>query len=566
MNPYDSAEELKMKIARSVRMPSLSRSASMLGWTPGFLLLIACVATLGQTPGNKAEYVRQSAPKPLTFDELVQLEKTDDPSPQLAARLDQLLHTPFLSNEAFYSGAKPNRPSSQALGPFLRATAWNIERGIQFDGIRTSLAEPDKFEAYIQKKKDAKSKPLTPDALAVVKSQLDILKPTDLFIFNEVDDGVTRTDYRDVGRELAQALHMNYAYAVEFLEIDPLNLGLEQVKVSDKEAQADIQKSFEPDKSRYLGLHGTAVLSRYPIRKATIRSLPVCYDWFLSEKKAISKLESGKRASANLVFMERISREVRRGGRTALFVELAVPESPTGAITVVAPHLETKCTPECRRTQMAAILGWIKAEKNPVILAGDLNTSGSDTSPTSASKVITNRLKDPDKWAVSAIRWSTGAPTILLMPVNVMRNKNDPTGFDLPLLSRKKEAKLFGDLNNFRFDDGNTFDFRGEDARSTDNRGGTLSDSNQRATKGFRYTFALARTYGGLFGQYKLDWFLVKGYATDSSKPGGTYKFSPNFARTLQEVNEAPDDSLSDHFPITVDVPLTEPPGNADRP
>ena len=555
-----------MKIARLVRMPSLSRFACMLGWTAGSLVLIACVAALGQTSGAQEEFVRQSAPQLLTFDELVQLEKTDDPSPELAARLDQLLHTPFLSNEAFYAGAKPNRPSSDTLGPFLRATTWNIERGIEFDGIRISLTEPDKFEAYIQEKKDPKSKPLTADALAVVKSQLDILKPTDLFVLNEVDNGVTRTDYRDVGRELAQALHMNYAYAVEFLEIDPLNLGLEQVKMADKDAQADIQKSFEPDKSRYLGLHGTAVLSRYPIRKATIRSLPVCYDWFLGEKKAISKLESGKRAGANLVFMERITREVRRGGRTTLFVELAVPESPTGAITVVAPHLETKCKPECRRKQMAAILEWIKAEKNPVILAGDFNTSGSDTSPTSVSKVITNRLKDPDKWAVTAIRWSTGAPTILLVPVNIMRNKNDPTGFDLPLLSRKKEAKLFGDLNNFRFDDGNTFDYRGEDARSADNRGGTLSDSNQRATKGFRYTFALARTYGGLFGEYKLDWVFVKGYATDSSKPGGSYKFSPNFARTLQEVNNAPDESLSDHFPITVDVPLTEPARNLDRP
>jgi hypothetical protein len=153
---------------------------------------------------------------------------------------------------------------------------------------------------------------------------------------------------------------------------------------------------------------------------------------------------------------------------------------------------------------MAEILGWIRGETNPVILAGDFNTSGSDTSPTSVSKVITNRLKDPDKWATSAIKWSTGAPTILLMPVNMMRNKNDPTGFDVPLVSRKKEAKLFGDLNDFRFEDGHTFDFRGEVARSTDSRGGTLSDSNQRATKGFRYTFALAKTYGGLVGEYKL--------------------------------------------------------------
>jgi len=398
------------------------------------------------------------------------------------------------------------------------------------------------------------------EEFSVVKNQLEILKPTDLFILNEVDYGVTRTDYRNVARELAQALKMNYAYAVEFLEIDPLNLGLEKVTVEDKAEQEDIQKSFAPDKGRYLGLHGSAVLSRYPIRKATIRSLPVCYDWFLGEKKEISKLESSKRTGANLAFMERISREVRRGGRTTLIVELVVPESPTGAVTVVAPHLETKCKPECRRKQMAEILGWIRAETNPVILAGDFNTSGSDSSPTSVSKVVTNRLKDPDKWATSAIKWSTGAPTFLLMPMNMMRNKNDPTGFDVPFVSRKKEAKLFGDLNDFHFEDGNTFDFRGEAARSAESRGGTLSDSNQRATKGFRYTFALARTYGGLVGEYKLDWIFVKGYATDSSKPGGSYKFAPHFARTLQEVNNAPDHSLSDHFPITVDIPLTEPP------
>jgi hypothetical protein len=152
------------------------------------------------------------------------------------------------------------------------------------------------------------------------------------------------------------------------------------------------------------------------------------------------------------------------------------------------------------------------------------------------------------------------------MPVNMLRNKNDPTGFDVPLISRKKEAKLFGDLDDFHFDDGHTFDFRGEDARSAEDRGGTLSDSNQRATKGFRYTFALARTYGGLVGEYKLDWFFVKGYATDSDKQGGSYKFAPHFARTLQEMNNAPDESLSDHFPITVDLPLTEPPPGADHP
>jgi endonuclease/exonuclease/phosphatase family metal-dependent hydrolase len=559
MNPHDTPERLKFEAAWSDRRPSCRSFVRMLGATSGLLFLLVWSSTPGQTRAGKDDYVRLSTPKLLTFEELVELEKTDEPDAQLAARLDQLLHTPFLSNEAFYRGAKPNRPSSESLGPFIRATMWNIERGIEFDGIRISVTKPDKFETYIEQKKDPKAKPLTMQELGVVKNQLKILKPTDLFILNEVDYGVTRTDYRNVARELAQALEMNYAYAVEFLEIDPLNLGLEKATVENKAAQEDIQKSFEPDKSRYLGLHGTAILSRYPIRKATIHPLPVCYDWFLGEKKEISKLESSKRTGANLAFMERIAREVRRGGRTTLIVELAVPESPTGAVTVVAPHLETKCKPECRRKQMAEILSWIRAESNPVILAGDLNTSGSDTSPTSVSKVVTNRLKDPDKWATSAIKWSTGAPTVLLMPVNMMRNKNDPTGFDVPLVSRKKEARLFGDLNDFHFEDGLTFDFRGEASRSADGRDGTLSDSNQRASKGFRYTFALARTYGGLVGEYKLDWIFVKGYATDSSKPGGSYKFAPHFARTLQEVNNAPDHSLSDHFPITVDIPLAEP-------
>ena len=507
----------------------------------------------------KADFVRFSKPAPLTFNELVELEKNDTPSAPLEAKLQRLLTTPYLSNEAYYQGAKPKRPSTE-LGPLLRAVMWNIERGFEFDEIRTALTTPDKFDQYLPDGKDPKVKPLTSDELKIVKQQLDLLQPVDLFILNEVDNGVTRTDYRDVARDLAKALQMNYAYGVEFLEIDPLNLGLEKVEMEDKAAQEDIQKSFEVDKSRYLGMHGTAVLSRYPIRKATLRPLPVCYDWYANEKKEISKLEAGRRKGANLAFMERISREVRRGGRTVLIVELAVPESPTGAVTVVAPHLETKCKPACRAKQALQILDWIRNDHNPVILGGDLNTSGTDAAPVSVTKVLTDRIKDPDKWAIEAIKWSTGAPTILLMPINMMRNKNDPTGFDVPFVSRKKEAKLFNEHAGFHFDDGYVFDFRGEDARSAEGKGGTLSDSNQRAGKGFRYTFALAKTYGGLVGEYKLDWFFVKGFATDSRKPGGRYQFGPHFAWTLMELNTAPVDSLSDHAPITVDLPLKEPP------
>jgi hypothetical protein len=212
------------------------------------------------------------------------------------------------------------------------------------------------------------------------------------------------------------------------------------------------------------------------------------------------------------------------------------------------------------------VLDWIRSDHNPVILGGDLNTTGTDAAPVSVSKVLMDRVKSYDKWAVQAIKWSTGAPTILLTPVNMMRNKNDPTGFDVLVVSRKKEAKLFQNHLGFRFNDGHVFDFRGESLRSAEGRGGTLSDSNQRSSKGFRYTFALAKTYGGLFGEYKIDWFLVKGLATDSRKVGGKYQFAPHFARTLMELNSAPEESLSDHAPITVDLPLTEPPLRPSNP
>jgi hypothetical protein len=68
-----------------------------------------------------------------------------------------------------------------------------------FDPIRIALSEPDKFDQVLAERKDPKTEPLTPDELKVVKQQLDFLQPVDLLILNEVDYGVTRTDYRDVG-------------------------------------------------------------------------------------------------------------------------------------------------------------------------------------------------------------------------------------------------------------------------------------------------------------------------------------------------------------------------------
>src|SRR5215469_7531727 len=282
------------------------------------VLLVSYVGVASYRASDEKGLVRFSKPELLSFAELVELEQNDSPAPALAQKLGRLLTTPIINNEATLGGAKPKRPSSPELGPFLRVICWNIERGIQFDPIRIALSDPQKFNGLLATNADTKDKSLNAEQLEVVKKQLELLQPADLLILDEVDYGVTRTDYRDVAHDLAKALNMNYVYGVEFLEIDPLNLGLEKVKMDDKTAQEDIQKSFDVDKSRYLGMHGTAVLSRYPIRNATLRPLPVCYDWYVKEKQEISKLESGRRAGANLAFMERMSREIRRGGRTVL--------------------------------------------------------------------------------------------------------------------------------------------------------------------------------------------------------------------------------------------------------
>jgi hypothetical protein len=85
-----------------------------------------------------------------------------------------------------------------------------------------------------------------------------------------------------------------------------------------------------------------------------------------------------------------------------------------------------------------------------------------------------------------------------------------------------------------------------------------LGNSNERASKGFVTTFSFPRTLGRS-GKYKLDWFLVKAYLKDDSSAAESYRFAPQFAHTMNEVNEALDEPLSDHAPISIDLPLGVP-------
>src|SRR5438270_10423879 len=93
-----------------------------------------------------------------------------------------------------------------------------------------------------------------------------------LLIFRSLRDwGMKRSDYRCVVCELGKALDMNWAWGVEFVEVDPMILGTEAFdEIEDSQERAKMVAALAPDKSRLHALHGSAVLSRYPIRAARL--------------------------------------------------------------------------------------------------------------------------------------------------------------------------------------------------------------------------------------------------------------------------------------------------------
>jgi endonuclease/exonuclease/phosphatase family metal-dependent hydrolase len=470
-------------------------------------------------------------------------------------RFQALLNTPFVQSAA---GIRPHRPSVRGLGVVLRVGQWNIERGLNFELIRSALADPSEFLALTKAEDRSNSR-----QKEIIESQLATLQGVDVLVLNEADWGMKRTEYRDVARELAAALHMNYAYGVEFVEVDPLfDLDTEPVQLTDALEDQRLQQDLAVDHQRYHGLHGTAILSRYPIERARIHRLPVCYDWYGKEYSAISKLEDGKRWSARKLFRERVERELRQGGRMVLIADISVPDLPTGRVTVVATHLENKCPPACRRRQMQALLADVQSNANPLVLAGDLNTTGRDNTPTSLRNEVMTRVTDYQFWLGQAVSHfhPLGVFQYTLFPVHYFHGHNDPTAFHLPILWDNREQPLFKTMERFRFADGQAFDFRGRPARTFPARGRTLADSNQRSGKGFTPTYAFARNFGGLVGQFKLDWIFVKPFIDDPRRAEQSYRFAPHFPLTMRELNDSVADRISDHPPVTVDLPLTEPP------
>ena len=511
-------------------------------------------------------YVRDSEPQLFSYDELVQLGLNQPLSPELAAKLHVVTTTPFINNEAYYAGARPRPLDVRGLGPTLRVAVWNIERGLELDDILLFLTDKDRFMAKVEterKKAQESGHKIRAVALEKIPQEIEVLQAADVWILGEVDWGVKRTEYREVIRELGDALHMNWAYGVEFIEVDSKQLGTDTFDdKEDEQARQQLLEQFRVDKDRVRALHGNAVLSRYPIREARLVPFKAGYDWFKETK--ITALEKAKRKAAILIG-EDLLQEVRRGGRTTLFVDLDVPEVSGERLTIASTHLENRAKPKVRRQQMEELLDQVRDAHNPVVVAGDLNTTGSDGTPTSVANLLYKRYGSTDFWTTKGVQWATGVGIVYSASKAAgklagYQYRVDPTSANLPGLSPNLERGLFNVVERFRFADGKAFDFRGVRNRTINETDGTLADSNQRLTKGFAPTFVTELIWGKLrIAKFKLDWIFVKSQLSSPRDKTGSYILAPHFARTLSDLNNSLPEPISDHSPMTVDLPFHEP-------
>jgi hypothetical protein len=198
---------------------------------------------------------------------------------------------------------------------------------------------------------------------------------------------------------------------------------------------------------------------------------------------------------------------------------------------------------------MSALLSRMESISNPVILAGDLNSTGSDATPTSLKREILKRVTNRRFWIGQLVSLVVPVPGLhyALFPVNYARKYHDPTVVDIPVLLSNREAAMFRDLKKFKFADGLNFDIAGDARFSFRKKKGTLANTNQSAWKGFAPTFSFRRNWRRLVGSYKLDWIFVK-------KSSQERLLAPARGRTLNRINHTRDGRISDHAPVTVEL------------
>ncbi len=495
----------------------------------------------------------------LSFEELKTLSQNPRPEGALKKKLEKFFRSPAINNQPFYDGVTPHRPNSPLLGPFLRVVTWNIEKSMEMPRVIEMMTNRAKINEMVDPNEAAPGS----EELKTVLQQRERLEKVDIFVLQEIEIGMKRSHYLDAAKEMAAALKMNYAYAPQYLEVDPVRLGTEKLLLDDGAEDKEAEDYYQEDPAQFKGVFGSAVLSRYPIKKVEVFPLEYqAYDWYHAENQNLSFLEKARRIGTKTTFKNEITREMKVGGRGFFRVDLEVPGLPDNTLTIINIHTEIKCLPAARAEQIKEILGYIKGIKNPVIMLGDFNAAPGDISPTSLTRVLSRTAHDPTTWLSLGISYISPHGLIINSTrgvSNVTKNFNDPFARNIKVIAPNKLKTMFEPIRDFHFEDGTTFDFRGDPNRSVGNKDDLLANSNQRGLKGFKTSFRFKRPLG-IVGKFRLDWIFVKsGLLYGNEDKSAPYKLAPHFGETMEELNTSLKEPLSDHHPSVVDIPFEEP-------
>ena len=206
---------------------------------------------------------------------------------------------PLLSDEAIHAiTGEPARTGEHPRRERIMVATWNIEHGSRYDQVLSTLRT----------------------------------HAADVILLQEVDRFCRRSGNRDIARDLAHALDMNWVSSGEFQEIGEAFGGVAAIT-------------------------GQAVLSRYPIESAAT---------------VLFSRQSTLRWRINPV-------QPRRGGRIALHAR-------TAGVDLYNVHLESSGSDAVRDAQIKDVLGhdaW--SPRRAVVIGGDFNNTESAVAPLLAS-------------------------------------------------------------------------------------------------------------------------------------------------------------------------------------
>ena len=185
------------------------------------------------------------------FPELLKFESTPEMERSEVYRrikpdVDRILNAVVQEDFAQSTSLNDENGHAKAWTPnIVKALAWNIERGIRFDGIADALKNHDR------------------------------LNDKDLLLLTELDHGMARSGNRFVARELARELDLNYAFA-------PVYIALQK--------GSGVESEIEGENTR--SIHGLALFSRYPMNNVHAVPLPNGKDKMWGKEKRLGHLRA----------------------------------------------------------------------------------------------------------------------------------------------------------------------------------------------------------------------------------------------------------------------------------